>query len=216
MSGAARAGAGDDHAHEVMPLHDALQLPAMVALRHALEARQVSWAPESDPRRRAGVAVVLRATTRGVLELLLIKRAAYEGDPWSGHIALPGGRREPDDGSLERTAMRETWEETGIDLSRQGAMLGALAEVAPLSPAIPPLIIAPFVAAVGPAEPLRLSEEVADAFWVPLPVLQDPLASRDVKLTVRGASFQVSSFQHCGHTIWGLTERILRELLALM
>ena len=216
MSGASRTDADEDDATDVMPLEDALQLPILSELSRRLASRPLVRAPESDQRRRAGVALLIRARTNGVLELLLIKRAAYEGDPWSGHIALPGGRREPQDASLELTATRETWEETGIDLTRHGALLGPLDEVAPLHPDIPPLIIAPFVAALGPVYPLHLSDEVAEAFWVPLPALQAPDASRNVMLDVRGTSFQVSSFQHRGHTIWGLTERIVRQLLELM
>jgi 8-oxo-dGTP pyrophosphatase MutT (NUDIX family) len=73
--------------------------------------------------RRAAVALLVRLDeTRvpAVPQLLMIKRATFEGDPWSGHIALPGGRREPADATLERTVVRETWEETAIDLERDG------------------------------------------------------------------------------------------------
>lgn len=53
-------------------------------------------------------------------EILLIKRATRATDKWSGHVAFPGGRQEPDDeGDTRYTAMRETWEEVGIDLAEQ-------------------------------------------------------------------------------------------------
>ena len=74
----------------------------------------------------AQAAVALIAVSSGAdLELLIIRRAERLGDPWSGQMALPGGRRETVDSSLRETAMRETAEEIGVDLGRE-AMLGQL------------------------------------------------------------------------------------------
>ncbi len=169
-----------------------------------------------EPARRAAVTLILRDTRRGDLELLLIKRAVYEGDPWSGHIALPGGRREPGDTSLEQTALRETREEIGIDLAATGRVLGALDELQPRTPVLPPIVITPFVAAVSGDPTLILSSEVAEAFWVPVLLLQDPAISREVSIRLSGANRQVASFQLREHTVWGLTERILRQFLELL
>ncbi|MGI8496630.1 MAG: NUDIX hydrolase [Gemmatimonadaceae bacterium] len=169
-----------------------------------------------EPARRAAVTLILRDTPRGDLELLLIRRAVYEGDPWSGHIALPGGRREPGDTSLEQTALRETREEIGIDLAATGRVLGALDELQPRTPVLPPIVITPFVAAVSGDPTLILSSEVAEAFWVPVLLLQDPAISREVSIRLSGANRQVASFQLRQHTVWGLTERILRQFLELL
>ena len=65
----------------------------------------------------AAVALILRALPDD-LELLLIKRARDPRDPWSGHMALPGGRRDAADPDLASTAVRETLEETGVELTR--------------------------------------------------------------------------------------------------
>ena len=81
-------------------------------------------------RLQAAVSVVIRG--RGELDFLLIKRARSERDPWSGHMALPGGRRDDSDGDLLHTARRETLEETGVDLDRVGAALAAIATGATL------------------------------------------------------------------------------------
>jgi 8-oxo-dGTP pyrophosphatase MutT (NUDIX family) len=165
--------------------------------------------------REAAVAAIFRIASDDALELLMIERASYAGDPWSGHIAFPGGRREPHDASLLDTALRETREETGVDISTAGRVLGALDRVNPMSPALPPLSIAPFVALLTQETPLSLSDEVAGAFWVPLASLQRTDVSREVEVTLSsGVTRRVQAFVHQRYTIWGLTERILRDLLS--
>jgi 8-oxo-dGTP pyrophosphatase MutT (NUDIX family) len=91
---------------------------ARIAL--AVQARAPLVAERDEPFFEAAVALVLRTTPAGVIELLFIKRAERHDDPWSGQIALPGGRYDPDDESLEATAVRETFEEVSIDLRRDG------------------------------------------------------------------------------------------------
>lgn len=169
-----------------------------------------------DAVRRAAVALILRPRSDEELELLLIKRAEYEGDPWSGHVAFPGGRSEPGDISLEQTALRETWEETGIDLARDGLVLGQLDELAPSTPSLPPMLIRPYVTLVHPEVAITPSAEVALAFWVPLPALLEPAATVESIVTARGLRLRVQSFLHDGHVVWGLTERILRQFLGLI
>src|SRR4051812_2679723 len=73
-------------------------------------------------RRQAAVALVLRHHA-GFAELLMIKRAANPNDFWSGHLALPGGRRQTEDADLRMTAIRETREEVGVDLNSGGEVL---------------------------------------------------------------------------------------------
>lgn len=165
--------------------------------------------------RDAAVAAIFRITSGDSLELLMIERASYAGDPWSGHIAFPGGRREAHDATLLDTALRETREEIGVDILASGRVLGALERVNPVSPALPPLSIAPFVALLTQDAPLELSDEVAGAFWVPLSALQHVDVSRDVEVTLsNGSTRTVRAFVHERYTIWGLTERILRDLLS--
>lgn len=194
------------------------QHPEIAPLVRAMAGRPPALVDPGDASRRAAVALLVRLDeTREAPtpQLLMIKRATFEGDPWSGHIALPGGRREPADPTLERTVVRETWEETAIDLERDGRMLGCLDELAPRTPVLPPIIITPFVGLVRFDVDIIASPEVAEWFWVDVAALRDPHVSREVVLELATGPRTVMSFQHGAHTIWGLTERILRQFLSL-
>lgn len=186
--------------------------PTFRRLSHALATRPAILAPDDGAPRRAAVAIVLRRTEGDVVELLLIKRSEREGDPWSGHVALPGGRRDPSDATLQDTAIRETREETGIDLARDGIVLGMLDELRPRTPTLPAIIVTPFVAIVRPEVAIETSDEVASAFWVALAALEDPSLAVESEVTARGATWRVPSYVLGGHIVWGMTERILRNL----
>ena len=202
-----------------MPRDDASSLvdhPTLRRIERALAERPGALAPDDGAPRRAAVAIVLRNAGEGLIELLLIKRSEREDDPWSGHIALPGGRHDPTDATLQDTAVRETREETGIDLARDGLVLGTLDELRPRSAMLPSIIVTPFVAVVRADVPIETSEEVAAAFWVPLASLEDPLMAVEAEVSARGATWRVPSYQLGGHTVWGMTERILHNLLAVL
>lgn len=190
--------------------------PTFRRLSHALAARPPILAPDDGAPRRAAVAIVLRRTADDVVELLLIKRSEREDDPWSGHVALPGGRRDPSDVTLQDTAIRETREETGIDVTRDGIVLGMLDELRPRTPTLPPIIVTPFVAIVRHDVTIETSDEVAVAFWVALASLEDPSLTVESEVSARGSTWRVPSYLLGGHIVWGMTERILRNLQALV
>jgi 8-oxo-dGTP pyrophosphatase MutT (NUDIX family) len=186
--------------------------PRLVLLRRRLERRPAVSLPREDGYREAAVAVVLRP--RAELELLLIKRAEQATDPWSGHMALPGGRREAGDADLRATAERETAEETGIELARTGELLGALDEVQTRHERLPRLVIAPFVLGV-PADASASPEpqEVEAALWVPLSALRAEGAVGELVVELESGSLSFPSIRYGVHTIWGLTHRILMQFL---
>jgi 8-oxo-dGTP pyrophosphatase MutT (NUDIX family) len=186
--------------------------PLLVRLAAELRGRPGIPALDDGNPKRAAVAVVFRAPPDSPLEILLILRAEREGDPWSGQIALPGGRQEADDATLQDTAVRETLEETGIDLAASGVVLGALDELRPRTPTLPAIIVTPFVAVVDPSTHMHNSEEVAEAFWVPWSLFGDALGAQESLVTVRGAEWRVPSYAVGRHVVWGMTERILRGL----
>lgn len=163
--------------------------------------------------RLAAVLATFRIGDDGELELLFIKRAEYEGDPWSGHVALPGGRHEPQDATLEDTAVRETLEELGVDVRAHGRVLGALDDLHPRTPVLPPICVRPYVAVLEDDAPLVPSSEVAAAFWVPLRALLDPITTVEATIVVHGEERLVPGYRFGDYTIWGMTERILSGLL---
>jgi 8-oxo-dGTP pyrophosphatase MutT (NUDIX family) len=192
-------------------LPDARALLARVV--HSLADRPGVRAVADETVRRAAVLATFRIADDGELELLFIKRAEYEGDPWSGHVALPGGRHEPQDATLEDTAVRETCEELGVDVRAHGRVLGALDEIHPRTPVLPPISVRPYVAVLEREVALVPSSEVAAAFWVPLRALLDPATAVEATVIVRGEERVVPSYRFGDYTIWGMTERILHGLL---
>ena len=192
-----------------------LEHPDIIRISEALANKTPTLFHDSEMR-RAAVALIFRAGAEGEPELLFIKRAEYPSDPWSGQVAFPGGRREEQDASLEETAIRETMEETGIDVAVGGRILGALDEIQPQSVRLPALVVRPFVAVVNEPPSLTLTSEVAAAFWLPLRSLRELDSWRDTEVTGRGLKMVRRAFHHEGHVIWGITERIIAQLLSLV
>ncbi len=155
--------------------------------------------------------MVLRPGDEG-LAALFIQRAEHPDDLWSGHVAFPGGRAEPGETSIQ-TAIRETAEEVGLDLSRDGEMLGGLDEIQAAGRGrILALSIRPWVFAVREPPPsFTLSDEVASAHWVLLRDLLDPTRRAPFPYVHEGAELVLPSILVGGLTIWGLTYMMIEE-----
>jgi 8-oxo-dGTP pyrophosphatase MutT (NUDIX family) len=167
-----------------------------------------------DARSRAAVAVVLRPmeTAAEGPGVLLIRRSRSDGDPWSGHVAFPGGRVDPADPGPRHTAERETLEEVGLDLS-SAERLGRLDDLAGRSI---PIVVSAFVYAIASAPVLGSSHEVAAAGWVPLADLLDPARHVTESFDYQGLTLEVPAIETgigTGPPLWGLTYRFLELLL---
>lgn len=163
----------------------------------------------SEASRRAAVAVVLHEAPAP--RVLLMKRAERDGDPWSGHISLPGGRFEPFDDSLLATAIRESREELAIDLSSM-RLLGAMPVMHPFTSGPSGIEVTPFVFATDAIVTTQCGPEALSSFWLPLD--QAEAGVLDGTYTYPGTTRQFPSWSFEGHVIWGLTWRILGDVLA--
>ncbi len=178
-------------------------------LRAALASREPARVDRPEARRAAVAALVTPGPEPAIL---FIRRRERVGDPWSGQMALPGGFSSPADGSLETTARRETEEETGIVLADSGVLLGALDDVSPRTPYLPPLVVRPYVFLVPGELAAHAGPEVEAVVWLRVRDLFDPGLRRPFQVSFSGAVREFESIVVQSYTIWGLTERVLQQL----
>lgn len=162
-------------------------------------------------RREAAVALLLVPEPD---RFLVIARAEREGDPWSGHLACPGGRREAGDRTLLETASRETIEEVGVDL-RGSTRVWQLDDLAPATPSLPPLVVRPFVFLLEDEPHVSTNAEVARFAWVTFRQLVEDSPLQEAEIAVGGQSRRVSGYRLADGLLWGITERIVTPLVEL-
>ena len=179
------------------------------AIRNALTAHQPTSSRFDGHRGCAAVAMIL-VGPEDRLKLCMIRRAEKSGDPWSGHMALPGGRFSPEDADLRVTAERETHEEVGLRLD-PAHRLGSLAPVSIwLSGRDQPLDLSATVYYLGPATPaLTLNHEVAEAYWMPLAHPWEVGNATHLKLSADGKALYYPAIRFQDQMIWGITLRVL-------
>lgn len=180
-----------------------------------LRARLAERVPARDGGEvvtQSAVALILTPGERG-LEALFIRRSQRPDDPWSGHVALPGGRREPSDLDLLATARRETEEEVGVKLRADG-LLGSLDDLRPTVTPKGTLLVRPYAFGVPQRPMTALSDEVSAVEWLALSQLAGSM-DRAV-IDVGAARREVDCYRIGDIVIWGLTYRILRDFLPLI
>jgi len=184
----------------------------MPRLREIEERLAEMKAAIGEPPRSAkgAVAVILRG--RAAVEVLVIERSEREGDPWSGQLAFPGGRRSKGDRTLLDTVRRETKEEVGLTLSRNSRLLGWLPARAPGNRV--EWVVVPFVFALTRAARLAPGPEVARAFWAPLDEMPKGLHRAVIELP--GGDLEVPAFLVGGMPLWGFSFRVLCDLFDLV
>ena len=163
--------------------------------------------PEPHEETMAGVAITLTGPS---LKTLMIKRAEREGDPWSGQVAFPGGRRERQDRSLLETATRETKEEVGIDLRRSAAYLGHLEAFRTHTGT---MLVVPCVFLMKRDERVEPNDEVSSYRWIPIEVFLSEKSRSTYTLKRGGEEVKVPAYLYQGYVIWGLSYRMISALL---
>ena len=164
----------------------------------------------NEPGRRLAAVAVIAVPDPD--SLLFIRRSLRDGDPWSGHVAFPGGRVDPADPSPLDAAIRETCEEVGCVLPPDSA-LGPLDDVAPRTPVLPPVTVRPFLFHVPVRPELHPGPEVASVVWRTLAELGEPSRLVVRRLPLSGGVQAVRGYDFGEDFIWGMTERILTPLL---
>ena len=166
--------------------------------------------------KRSAVALILREGVQGV-EALMIKRADREGDPWSGHMAFPGGRAEGGDHNILHTARRETWEEIGLDTDVHTRYLGRLSDISAGSHrGYKAMVITPYVLTMDNTPKLSINHEVAEVIWVPLVFLADKGNREKMQWQRKKQRFDLPCYFYQQRRIWGLSLMMLDELVGLV
>ena len=171
---------------------------------------------EPLPSKRAAVAISLRLGVSGP-EMLMIQRAVREGDPWSGHMGFPGGRKDASDATDVACAKRETLEEIGFDLDTHGELICQLSDVNTGWRADrPEMLVAPFIFRVDSTPDFELNHEVDDTLWVPFSFLLDDANRSRHQWDWRGEVLESDAFTYDNRLIWGLSLMMIDELLEII
>ena len=184
-------------------------------IRTAMQGFRPTLVTPKEKTRQASVAIIIRQSDQQPSEfsdILFIQRAERTGDPWSGHMAFPGGHREDHDADLRAAAMRETHEEIGLSLD-DAEYLGALdhQRAQPRGRTLD-MLIAPHVFITTRTPEFQPNHEVADVVWAPLPVLAGNSLHDTETLPMAGRPTVFNGYRLSGgHFVWGLTYRILKS-----
>ncbi len=155
----------------------------------------------------AAVALLLRPANQH-FRILLAKRIKNPSDPWSGQMAFPGGKHNPEDEDTKQTVIRETLEETNINLAHDCRFLGTLENIR--TTLRPDILVAPFVVFLKKEPIITLSKELEEYMWVPLKKFPK------CKGTATFPFGEVPAYLIEGHVIWGLTYRILEKFIKIL
>jgi len=166
---------------------------------------------------KAAASIILRDGEHGT-ELLMMQRAKHDRDPWSGQMSFPGGKIDPDDDTAKAAAIREAYEEVGVELFDED-YIGQLDDLFGLKvDNVFSVHVACFV--FKPHRELQLiaNEEVADMVWLPISALSnrknafDYRHPKDPALSMPAVMINESKEQ----ILWGLSLRMLANFHELL
>lgn len=192
-------------------LHDPIHIDEIKA---ALAAHEPNTSASENSERNAAIAMIISEHGDDGLKALFIQRAEHPKDPWSGHMAMPGGRHEPEDESYQHAAMRETMEEVGVTLT-DDMCIGRLHDIYGGRLKEHRMAVSPFVFHMHHVPEVTPNKEVADTVWVPLEFMRYPANVSDYKFPLDPEGRGFPAFVYENYTIWGLTYRVLTNFYRL-
>jgi 8-oxo-dGTP pyrophosphatase MutT (NUDIX family) len=185
-------------------------------VRRAIGRHEPYRVVERDGVSRAAVAAIMRDREQGP-ELLFIQRTEHPEDPWSGHMAFPGGRVDEGDDGPVAAAIRETREELALDLEAAGELIGRLSDVPAVGRGRPlPLVIEPYVFQIQGDPEFVLNYEVSAVVWVAMSFLTERSNRSQMDWQRGGEGVKLPCYRYEGYLIWGLTFGMVDELVELV
>lgn len=172
--------------------------------------------------KRSSVAIVFDQQAGEGASILMIKRAEHKDDPWSGHMAFPGGRRESFDRNSLATAKREMHEEVGFDIDDaehrhlNGEWLGRLSDIR-TAPRVTSkaMVVSPYTFAVSDRPVLDANYEVAETVWIPFAFFAD-IKNRDIyELEYQQKKIALPCYRYNDKMIWGMSLLMIDEVLRI-
>jgi len=160
--------------------------------------------------REASVLILLYSSGDDTV-IPLMQRPAGTG-VHAGQVSLPGGSREQGE-SFEACALRESWEELGIEPSA----VKLVRALTPLRVSPSRFLVQPFVGVIDSRPEFRLSQaEVAGLYEPSLAELLDPCSVCEEQMTRDGREWPVPYYRLAGQRVWGATAMILAELATML
>ena len=184
-------------------------------IRRALPRLRVEKHPQRHEVKRSAVVIMLREGD-ACAEVLMMKRAERDGDPWSGHMGFPGGRQEPGDASTFATAAREVREEMGFEVEAVADAPVRLSDIRATGRGrVLPLVVTPYLMFAQSEIHVVPNEEVAESMWIPLHFFA-PGKRQSFELVYDGQTYNMPCYYYQQYRIWGLSLRMLDELLEVL
>jgi 8-oxo-dGTP pyrophosphatase MutT (NUDIX family) len=194
------------------------------AFKNGLPGTDVQWVMASSDRmranfprtpdadaREAGVLILLYPH-RGSVHTVFMQRPDYSGFH-GGQISFPGGKKEPADKNIIKTAFREVEEETGIDTW----LVKAAGTLTPLFIPVSNMIVTAVAGCLNSRPHFRPDpREVLFLIEADLTQLLSPAIVKTKPLEIHGEVYDIRYFDYMEHVIWGATAMMLNELLELI
>lgn len=159
----------------------------------------------------AGVLILFYPDQNNELSIVLMKRPEYDG-PHSAQVSFPGGKEEGSDKSIIETALRESFEEIGINISE----VEILGKITPLYIPVSNFLVHPVVGITTNKPEFKIDKNEVE-YIIECPVYQIMKANiKQTGLKIKGITYKVPYFDIKNEIVWGATSMIVSELIDIL